>query len=556
MGHPPRPPNQPNHRHHKRKNQNQQQHRLPHQPTRRTPSHRRRNHPRPTHPKTPQKTPPNPNEANQKMDQTTKQFIQKLTTNLNYAAQTAPTLQKHPKHLTQLLKNPQLLQALKNDPALFTTLLLKLPNGQPFKPLPYQTKFLRDKNKRIVVCSGRQIGKTTMAAAKAIWYATMHPNTTTLIVSKALRQSMWMFNKIKTMLQTSPPLHKLIQRHGTTHTRIQLKPPINSQIIALPPGNDGNTIRGLTANLLIIDEANYIKPTIITSVCTPMITATNGTLILISTPQYQEHPFMQAFLHAAERGYSRYHFPSHIAPIPTPQARQKFLQEQQKQIPQEEYQREYLATLPDETNQLIPTKHIHNCIQDYPLLTDTDLQDPTKHHHADYAGYDPGGKHNPAAFITLLQTSNKTAKLTYIRETQNEPYNTFTAFIKHAHQKLQLHTIAVDATGLGKPIVEDLTNLGLPIQPITINEKTRLNLFRWLTVCFQQQHITIPDHQKLLLQLKSLKIHYTKKTNGKTIQTKQKITHPTNTHDDIAFALALALYAMRNKPNSILLPAH
>ena len=490
------------------------------------------------------------------MDTTTEELIQKLTADLDYAAKTAPTLQQHPKHLKQLLKHPQLLTALKQDPALFTTLLLTIQN-QPFKPLPYQQAFLRDKNKRIIICSGRQIGKTTMAAAKAIWYATMHPNTTTLIVSKALRQSMWMFDKIKTMIQANPILREMVKtRHGTTRTRIALKPPINSRIIALPPGNDGNTIRGLTANLLIIDEANYIKPTIITSVITPMITATNGTLILISTPQYQEHPFMQAFQHATERGYSAYHLPSHVAPLPTPQQRQQFLQEQKQQIPYEEYQREYLAQLPDETNQLIPSKLIHACIQDYPLLTEAELFDPTKHVKAHYAGYDPGGKHNPAAFITLLQTSSKTAKLTFIRETMNEEYGAFTAFIKHAHQRLQLRSIAVDATGLGKPIVEDLTHLNLPIHPITITQKTRTNLFRWLTICIQQQTLTIPDHPKLLLQLKSLKIHYEKVTDGKTTHAKQKITKPHNIHDDITFALALALYTMRNKPNGVLLSVH
>ncbi len=166
-----------------------------------------------------------------------------------------------------------------------------------------------------------------------------------------------------------------------------------------------------------------------------------------------------------------------------------------------------------------------------------------------------GGKHNPAAFIALT-TEGKTARLTVIRETQNEDYGAFTAFIKHAHQRLQPRIIAVDATGLGKPITEDLQKLGLPVHPVTVTQRTRLDLFRWLTACFQQGNITIPDHPKLLLQLKSLRTSYEKTTDGRTVEARQRITHPASVHDDIAYALALALYATRNTPDGTLLPVH
>lgn len=386
-----------------------------------------------------------------------------------------------------------------------------------------------------------------MAAAKAIHYATMNQNTTTLIISKALRQSMWMFDKIRDMIFSNHVLRNFIKiRHGTTRTKIEFKQPINSKIIALPPGNEGETIRGLTANLLIIDETNFIKPQIITSVLMPMITATDGTLIMISTPEYEEHPFIQAFIHAKEWGYSKYHFPSSIAPIPNAEARQKFLEEQRQQIPEEEYQREYLAILPDETNQLIQTRHIHNCTQDYPLITENDI---TEHRHtAQIAGYDPGGKQNPAAFTALQHITADKWRLIFIRETLGENYGEFTAFIKHAHDRLHLNKIAVDATGLGKPITEDLQNLGLPIMPITITKQTKHDIYTWLTICFEQQKIAIPPHEKLTAQLKSIRKQYTKQTYGKTIKTKLEILTPTRTNDDIVTALALALYAAKTHP--------
>ncbi|MFQ5758596.1 MAG: hypothetical protein ACE5IF_02840, partial [Candidatus Bathyarchaeia archaeon] len=178
-------------------------------------------------------------------------FIQRIISDLDFAAVAAEVLWRYPEALEELVTDRRVLQALAKDTALFSVLLLRLPTGM-FKPLPFQVEFLRDQNKRIVICSGRQIGKTTMAAAKALWFAIMHPGVTVLILSKALRQSMWMFQKVKDMVFWNPVLKRLVKmKGGTTLTKIEFKEPLNSRIIALPPGPNGDTIRGFTANMLI-----------------------------------------------------------------------------------------------------------------------------------------------------------------------------------------------------------------------------------------------------------------------------------------------------------------
>jgi hypothetical protein len=59
-----------------------------------------------------------------------------------------------------------------------------------------------------------------------------------------------------------------------------------------------------------------------------------------------------------------------------------------------------------------------------------------------------------------------------------------------------------------------------------------------------------------LPRLKSLKISYEKTTDRQTVQAKLKIAYLVNVHDDIAYALALALHAMYNQPDGVLLPVH
>lgn len=148
-----------------------------------------------------------------------------------------------------MIETSEALKRLSDEPTLFAELLLN------FKPFAYQAQLLNDASDRIIACMGRQTGKTTTIATKAIHYAYTHPATTTLIVSPSLRQSMIMFDKILTCILASPVLKKSVTRK--THTLIKLT--TGSQIIALPCSE--HMLRGYTANLAICDEASFIpKP--------------------------------------------------------------------------------------------------------------------------------------------------------------------------------------------------------------------------------------------------------------------------------------------------------
>jgi hypothetical protein len=152
---------------------------------------------------------------------------------------------------------PEAKQHLKQNPTFFAQLILN------FKPFSYQQKLLNDPAKRVIACMGRQTGKTTTIATKAIHYAYSHKNTTTLIISPSLRQSMIMFDKILTFTHANTFLRRSITRK--TRTIIQLT--TGSQIIALPCSE--HLLRGYTANLAICDEASFIPETIITEILSP-----------------------------------------------------------------------------------------------------------------------------------------------------------------------------------------------------------------------------------------------------------------------------------------------
>ncbi len=98
------------------------------------------------------------------------------------------------------------------------------------KPFPYQVALLEDPSKRIVACMGRQSGKTTTIALKAIYFAQANKGVTVLITSPSLRQSMIMFERITSLVYSSLYLRGKIIR--ATGTLIQFEN--RSKIIALP----------------------------------------------------------------------------------------------------------------------------------------------------------------------------------------------------------------------------------------------------------------------------------------------------------------------------------
>ncbi len=93
----------------------------------------------------------------------------------------------------------KLLRKSRSDPVFFARTFLN------FQPYPYQKDFLRDNSRRIVACCGRQVGKTTLAAIKALHFALTHDSVRVLVISAGLRQSIYLFDKILELMDHCIP---------------------------------------------------------------------------------------------------------------------------------------------------------------------------------------------------------------------------------------------------------------------------------------------------------------------------------------------------------------
>jgi len=108
--------------------------------------------------------------------------------------------------------------------------------------------------------------------------------------------------------------------------------------------------------------------------------------------------------------------------------------------------------------------------------------------------------------------------------------------------------IVVDATGVGVPIVDDLVNNGLNVNPFTFTQKTRNDLLQNLQILLEQGKIKIPDDDKLIEELESFVFEET--ANGQTKMLVPDKGKKEGSHDDIVMALALAVWDIPTRPIS------
>lgn len=174
----------------------------------------------------------------------------------------------------------------RHDPVSFARRLRV--GGQTFSPDTWQTKFLVSDAGRRIFNVSRQCGKSTIAAISAAHGALYARRRLTLCVSPSERQSKELLRKIRDFLRQSGAVF-------VNDSKTELELDNGCRVVSLPASED--TIRNYSADLIIEDEAGYVSDAVHVAIL-PMIAATHGDLVLMSTPNGRTGHFFDAW----ERG--------------------------------------------------------------------------------------------------------------------------------------------------------------------------------------------------------------------------------------------------------------
>lgn len=324
----------------------------------------------------------------------------------------------------------------------------------------------------------------------------------------------------------------------TYQTRTKLQFANGSEIVALPCGREGNTLRGFTCDMVILDECNFIPRTVIESVVTPMmITRRNAKLIMISTPWVRDHPFYEA-ISKPELGFKTYTWPSSMNPLITP----KKLEQERKAMGEYEFNREYNAAFIDDEFSYLPSNLVLSCTDSYELRSEPAREEKLK---GEYLIGIDFGKHTDHSAIAILEKENDHLRLVYLNELPLEtPYTAVIGQVRNLNEAYAFMAGCLDKTGVGEGPYEEIRQFIRGIDGITLTAQMKQDILGKLKLVFEQHKLTLPrDNQRLLVQITG---QLCEPTKSGTLA----FSHPARMHDDQLWALALAAYANRETPPS------
>lgn len=389
-----------------------------------------------------------------------------------------------------------------------------------FKLMPYQRKFMKDTSKRIVFVSGRQVGKSTVVALKAIWRAWCYPDQTILVIAPTLRQSEIVFKKIKNFILREDFIASDLKR--LTMHNIDFKN--GSSIHCLPAVQEN--IRGYTADMVIIDEAAYVSEDVFAAV-EPALAFKDGTLILLSTPYTPEGYFYKAW---TSPGWSKYHVPTSKNPYIT----KDWIEKYKISHTEIEFRREILGEFVEDTEEsLFGLSTVRNAMK----LSKVNRPQLGYRY---FMGVDLArfGRDMTAVVVIGVKegVEDPVFEMHGLYYRQKRPLNDTLGWILTKYEQWKPEKIFVDATGLGAGVFDMLVEkLGSIVEDVKVQGNQRIEMYMTVKRLLEEGKLLLIDDMKVLEHFMNYEVRY--RSDGKI-----RIIKKPDGHDDISDATVYAVY--------------
>jgi hypothetical protein len=475
-------------------------------------------------------------------------FVEKVVSDLKFAAQSGRDLRLNRKAFKQLIAYPQVAQKLVSDPVFFAALMC---GDIWLAAAPSHQKLLRDLSQRQVAVCGRGWGKSLVFSRKNLWLLFTKPNVESLIISSTQRQSMIMFEYCMSTINANPLLWEMVERPGTTRTVIKLKPPLNGKIVALPCSP--NKLRGYHPDWIFLDEASIIPSDMISSEIMMMLTKSNAGLVMSGTPLAFDHIFRKAFLDTQR--YSIHHYASDSSPL----VNKEQLLEWQDMMTKEEWQREVEASWVEETQTFFPMDLIASCIDpeldnpnsDCSYIDNIENVTPAHHGRRQYfAGLDLGKQVDFSVLAVVELRDRRDVRLVHKRQFPlGTPYPEVIGYVARANQAFNFRGVYVDKTGIGDAVVDELYDIDVgEVRGVFFTDTEKESMLNYLKLLMEKCQLKIrAEDKELMAQLNEQQYEYLKPQSAQE-RIHLHFRHPRGRHDDQLFALALACYACKETP--------
>jgi len=253
-------------------------------------------------------------------------------------------------------------EAQKDKPLTSASILDFFKQMTGFEPTAYQVRFLLDTSQFVVARWSRQSGKSLCLTLICLYVALSGSNRRIAILAPSLRQSRAMIRRASSFL---PKLPKNALEGRALKTKLEFSN--GSAIEAFP--NSPETVRGLTLDLLIVDEASYIEDDrALYDAIVFALGTTNGRFIATSTPGSRDSLFYEMCMDDDLYGdFSRHHVSFHDALEPNGPLKRGILEKLERQMREDpwRWQREMLAEFSEDEEAYFSYSLIDSAVDDH-----------------------------------------------------------------------------------------------------------------------------------------------------------------------------------------------
>lgn len=386
-----------------------------------------------------------------------------------------------------------------------------------FNPHQHQAQVIKQilssKAKFYTAAIGRQWGKSLMAQNLALYWMINKGPCKVLWVSPVYSQS----SKVHKELYSAIASSGIVKNNNFSNNEIELK---NGSSIIFRSAERYDSIRGLTMDFGIIDEAAFMKDDAWKEAIRPVFAVRGQKVLFISTPKgknwfYNLH--LQGSIGESDR-YMSFKGSSYDTPFISNEE----IEDARKTLPENVFKQEYLAEFIDNGGEVFQN-----------LDKNTFSQWPNSNGKV-YCGIDLGraDDYTVATFI-----DNTGHVIDVYRNNKSE----WSKMVQEMLVKIKQYnaTTMVEVNSIGDVIFEQLKKQWQDTQPFVTTHKSKNEIIEGLILDMNESTIKIPDanlFKPLLSELEVFTYDYNPKTRN------IRYGHPTGFHDDTVMSLAIANY--------------
>lgn len=395
-----------------------------------------------------------------------------------------------------------------------------------FKPHPAQEKIIRGMTKRTTIVAGRRFGKSKLMAALALYYALTNKRSVQYIISHSQDQAKIIFMDLRNMAMESKMVLPLLDTtKDFPFPEVSFKS--GSIIYARSTGtNEGKYLRGHYAHRIIIDEAAFVKESIINNVISPMLADYDGDLIMISTPLGRNH-FYSAFMRGLDRvdDCSSFQFTS----FENPHISHSFINKERAKITDLQFRTEWLAEFVDDQVCVFKWESINDALVD---SEESFAVDKGRNY---YVGVDIAKMHDYTCITVIDGTDQKDCRVVYTERFTNRPYSYVLDRVFSIAAQFAPLRVLVDETGVGEGITEQLLAQLPTTEGFKFSQQSKIALINTLKTGLEQRRVRISRENTVLIdELRYYQYELSESTGN------IKMNAPSGKHDDFVISLALA----------------